>query len=474
MKELCESTLAEALKGLKKKDFSSLELMKSCLERIKKYDGLVKAFITVTDDAALSQAKSSDELISKRGEDIFENFPLLGIPYACKDNFCTKGIKTTAASKILEDFIPPYESTVTSKLKNAGAVLIGKTNMDAFAHGSSTETSDFFTTRNPWNLQKVAGGSSGGSAAAVASHMCVFAIGSETAGSIRGPAAWCGVTGLKPTYGVVSRYGLIAMASSTDSPGPITKSASDAEILLGVLAGKDELDATSVSPDSAPQHKRKPRLGIPQSYFMKDLNYAVEKSVKSAIDKFKELGFEVISVDLLDPKYAIATYTIVQRSEVSSNLARFDGIRYGNGRESFGFEAKKRITLGAYALSVGYYDQYYAKAQKVRTLIIDNFDDVFSKVDLIVSPTMPTPALSIGESGRSSLFGELTDILTEPGAVAGLPALSIPCEPTGDGLPVGLQLIGNRFSEKVVLEAGKLFQNNTKYHSNFPDLRNYR
>jgi aspartyl-tRNA(Asn)/glutamyl-tRNA(Gln) amidotransferase subunit A len=329
---------------------------------------------------------------------IFESKPLLGIPYACKDNFSTKGIKTTAGSKILENYIPPFESTVTDKLKKAGAVLLGKTNMDAFAHGSSTENSDFFTTKNPWDTKRVPGGSSGGSAAAVAADMCIFSIGSETGGSIRGPASWCGVTGLKPSYGRVSRYGVVAMASSTDSPGPLTKTVEDSFYVLSIIAGKDPKDATTLQGDLEISFPLKGidlkeiKIGKPSSYFNIDLEEGVRKNVDTAVNKLKDMGAEIVDIDLLAPKYSIAVYTILQRSEVSSNLARFDGIRYGNDRNSFGFEAKKRIMLGTYTLSSGYYDAYYSKAQKVRTLIKEDFEKAFKNVDIIIAPSMPCVA----------------------------------------------------------------------------------
>lgn len=457
-------TIIEARDGLRKREFSSLDLTKDCLDQIKSYDGKIKAFINVTEDLALESAKKADEMIINRGAVIFESMPLLGIPYACKDNFSTKGIFTTAGSNVLKNYIPPFESTVTRKLSEAGAVLLGKTNMDAFAHGSSTENSDFFTTRNPWDTDRVPGGSSGGSAAAVASNMCIFSIGSETGGSIRGPASWCGVTGLKPSYGRVSRYGVVAMASSTDSPGPITKTVEDTAYILNILAGKDPLDGTS-SPtevlDYMPGKHGKGlkgiKIGKPRSYFEIDLETGVRESVGDSIARLREMGAEIVDMDLIDPKYSIAVYTILQRSEVSSNLGRLDGIRYGNDRSYFGFEAKKRIMLGTYTLSSGYYDAYYSKAQKVRTLIKNDFDKVFKNIDIIVAPSMPCVAPKLGESEKSSMFGELMDLLTEPSSVAGLPGISVPCG-LHDGMPVGIQFIGNYFSEDKIIEVSNLFQ----------------
>jgi len=474
MSNLNKLTIKQAIQGLKDKKFTSVELTQACLDQIDKHDSKIKAFVTVTKDAALKQAQEADKLIAKKGAQAFVLKQLLGIPYACKDNFSTYGIETTASSKILKDYIPPYESTVTQKLKNAGAVLLGKTNMDAFAHGSSTETSDFFTTHNPWNLKHVPGGSSGGSAAAVASNMCIFAIGSETAGSVRGPAAWCGITGLKPTYGRVSRYGLIAMASSTDSPGPLAKTVEDAALVLQIIAGKDELDATS-SPIPTENYSQIAnaktlqgvKIGKPKSYFEIDLEPGVKDNVEKAIAKFKKLGAEIIEMDLLSPRYAIAVYTILQRSEVSSNLARLDGIRYGQTRDKFGFEARKRMMLGAYALSAGYYDAYYSKAQKVRTLIVNDFNKAFEQVDMIIGPSMPCSATVIGDAEKNAMFGELMDVLTEPSSIAGLPSISIPCGFSGD-LPVGVQLIGPAFSESSLAGVAGAFESATDYHIKFP------
>lgn len=458
MKKLNELTLKDAVDGLKAKKFTSVELTQACLDQISALDGEFKAFITVLKDPSLEQAQSADDLIKERDDKAFGDKPLLGIPYACKDNFSTKGVKTTASSNMLRNYIPPFESTVTKRLSDAGAVLLGKTNMDAFAHGSSTETSDFFKTKNPRDLTRSPGGSSGGSACATASHMCIFAIGSETAGSLRGPASWCGIVGLKPTYGRVSRYGVVAMASSTDSPGPLVKSVWDGAYVLKAIAGRDALDATS-SPKPVEDYLpadlnslKGIKIGKPKSYFEVDLEPDVRKRSEEFIVLLKSQGAEVVDIDLLSPRYAISVYTILQRSEVSSNLARLDGIRYGNFRTDFGYEAKNRMMLGAYTLSAGYYDAYYAKAQKVRTLIVDDFTNAFEKVDLIVGPTMPCTALRLGESEKSPLFGELMDVLAEPSAIAGLTAISLPFGVSGNNLPVGIQLIGPQFREKKLIE----------------------
>ncbi len=470
--KLNELTLQDALEGLQTKTFSSVELTRACLDQIKNSNKKINAYLLVLEEEALSQAAEADKIIQGRGVEAFEEYPLLGVPYACKDNFNTYNIETTASSNILKGYIPPYESTVTKKLKSAGAVLLGKTNLDAFAHGSSTETSDFGTTLNPWDITRVAGGSSGGSAAAVAANACIFAIGSETAGSIRGPAAWCGVTGLKPSYGRVSRYGVIAMASSTDSPGPIGKSVWDCAYITKIIAGKDPLDATTSPTEvtldlNTPKTLEGVKIGVADAYFIEEMDPNVKKAVEVALTALREQGAEIIKVDLMDPKYSIAVYTILQRSEVSSNLGRLDGIRYGKGRDKFNFENKKRILLGTYTLSVGYYDQYYAKAQKVRTLIIDDFNKVFEEVDLIFGPVMPVTALKLGESDNSPMFGEMMDVLLEPSAIAGLCALSLPCGQV-EGLPVAFQLIGKQMDEAKIINVGLKYQEITNFHKEYP------
>jgi aspartyl-tRNA(Asn)/glutamyl-tRNA(Gln) amidotransferase subunit A len=473
MTELNKLTLVEALEGLKTGKFSSIDLTKSCIGAIKKYDKKIKAFVTVTDSLALKQAEEADREIEKEGAVVFEAKPLLGIPYVCKDNYSTKDILTTASSNILKNYIPPYESTVTGKLKDAGAVLLGKTNMDAFAHGSSTETSDFFPTKNPWDTKRMPGGSSGGSAAAVASDMCIFAIGTETAGSIRVPASWCGVVGLKPSYGRVSRYGVIAMASSTDSPGPITKSVEDAALVLKVIAGKDTNDATT-SGMSVPNYMSKDfslkglRIGKPKSYFELEMEEGVKNSIEGAVKILKDLGAEIVDIDLMNPRYSIAVYTIIQRSEVSSNLARYDGIRYGNDRDSFGFEARKRIMLGNYTLNASL-SGAYQKAQRVRTLIIEDFNKAFEKVDLLVAPTLPCVAMKLGSGNESSMFGELMDVLVEPSTISGLTGITVPCG-LSEGLPVGVQFIGKMYDEDTILNVANKFQKETDFHKSKPNL----
>lgn len=470
--KLNELTLQQALEGLKTKEFTSRQITEDCLAQIKRVNSKINAYLLVLEEQALEQADEADKIIGGRGEEAFDEFPLLGIPFSCKDNFNTLGVETTASSNILKGYIPPYESTVTKRLKSAGAVLLGKTNLDAFAHGSSTETSDFGTTLNPWDTSRVAGGSSGGAAASVASNTCIFAIGSETAGSIRGPAAWCGVTGIKPSYGRVSRYGVIAMASSTDSPGPIGKSVWDCAYVLKIIAGKDPLDATS-SPSPVeikldePKSLEGVKIGVANSYFISEMDPEMKKSVETALGVFRQLGAEIISVDLMDPKYSIAVYTILQRSEVSSNLGRFDGIRYGKDRSNFNFENKKRILLGTYTLSVGYYDQFYTKAQKVRTLIVDDFNKVFDEVDFIFGPVMPVVALPVGESEKSPMFGEMMDVLLEPSAIAGLCALSLPCGFINN-LPAAFQIIGKQMDESKLISSALKYQSFTNFHKEFP------
>jgi len=457
-------TLTQAKEKLKSKEISSVELTKAYLERIKQVEPQIHAFVTVTEKEALEQAKEADKQLTK-GKD----FPLLGIPLSVKDNFSTKGIRTTASSKVLDQYIPPYDATVVTKLKEAGMVMLGKTNMDAWAHGSSTETSDYGASKNPWNTDHLPGGSSGGAAASVAADEAIAAIGSETAGSIRQPASWCGVVGLKPTYGRVSRYGVIAMGSSLDSPGPITKTVEDSALLLQVLAGRDTHDATS-SPNKVPDYLKNLskdisglRIGISDDYF-EGVDEEVKTSVEQGIKTLEKLGAKVKKINLFHPKYAISVYTIIQRAEVSSNLARLDGIRYGNDRTFFGEEAKRRIMLGTYALSAGYYDQYYNKALKVRTVIIEDFKKAFQDVDVIVGPTAPTTALPVGASANQAMFGELADILVEPSSIAGLSGINMPVGFSKAGLPIGMQIIGPQFAEELVLNVGyKYEQENPLY-----------
>ena len=461
--KLNQLSISEAKIGLKNKQFSSQELVEACFQQINRYNPKFNVFLKINDQA-LKEAEKSD--ISR---------PFGGIPIAVKDNFLTLGLATTASADLLSGYQPQYESTVTARLKSAGAIIIGKTNMDAWAHGSSTETSDFGPTLNPWDATRLPGGSSGGSAAAVAADMCLGAIGSETAGSIRQPASWCSVTGFKPTYGRTSRYGVIAMASSTDSPGPMTKTAVDSALMLSVIAGTDPYDATS-SPEPVldyvksmkTQANRKFKIGFPKEYF-EVLESETKPLITSAIAKLEALGHSVKETSLIHPKYSVGVYTILQRSEVSSNLARFDGIRFGKDRTAFGQEAKRRIMLGTYTLSVGLYDQYYRKAQQVRTLIINDFNRAFSQFDLIINPPTPGPALKIGATRNQPMFGELQDILAEPSSIAGLPGISLPCGFV-NGLPVGFGLIAPQFHEPDILAVSHAFQQTTDYHLQKPIL----
>lgn len=470
MNNLNQLTIKEAREGLKKKKFSSVELVKACLARVKGVEPLINAFVTICEEEALEAASHADKLASQG-----ETLELLGIPIAVKDNFCTKGMRTTASSKLLDDFVPVYDATVVAKLKQAGAIIIGKTNLDAWAHGSSTETSDFGATKNPWNIKHLPGGSSGGSAAGIAADETIAAIGSETAGSIRQPADWCGVVGLKPTYGRVSRYGVIAMASSLDSPGPITKRVEDAALMLQILAGQDPLDATTspIKPDDYLKDLNKSikglTMGISDEYF-DGVTEQVREKVLAAIKTIEKMGVKLQKLKLFHPKYVIAVYTILQRSEVSSNLARYDGIRYGHDRFYFRDEAKRRIMLGTYALSSGYYDQYYNKAQKVRTVIVEDFNKAFREVDLILAPTNPWTALPLGASKESHMYGELADALVEPSSIAGLPGINVPCGLSNQGLPVGFQLIGPQFSESLILNAAYQYEQEREFYREKPNL----
>jgi len=461
-------SIREIRRLLKKRQISVEELVGGYLQKIEKINPKINAFITVNNDA-LKLARKMDKILSSQ-----KTLPaLFGIPISIKDNFLTKDLKTTAASRVLQDYIPPYDATVVERLKKAGAIIIGKTNLDAWAHGSSTETSDFGVTRNPWDRRRVAGGSSGGAAASVVTDMCVSAIGSETAGSIRGPSAWCGCVGLKPTYGRVSRYGLIAMASSLDCPGPITKTVSDSAIILKVIAGFDNYDATT-SRERVNDYEKMSlknlkgiKIAIAQNY-LKGVDEEVRKKVYEAGNFFESLKAYVDFAKTLDPSFAIPTYTIIQRSEVSSNLARYDGVRYGKSRSYFGEEAKKRIIIGTFTLSAGYSDKFYKKATQIRTLFINDFKRIFASYDFIISPTMPGPAPLIGESKKFPYFGELADKLSEPAALAGLPAINIPCGFKGK-MPLGISIIGPHFSEKKILEIASLYEAGNNFQRELPD-----
>jgi len=459
MTDLSKLTIEESRKGLDAKEFSSVELTTACLDSIKKQEPTLHAFVTVLEDDAMGSAKLADKELAQTSHDK----PLLGIPVSLKDNFLTKDQRTTASSKVLDSYQPQFDATVVKKLRQSGAVIIGKNNMDAWAHGSSTETSDFGPTHNPWDPSRLPGGSSGGSAAAISANEVIGAVGSETAGSVRQPASWCGVIGFKPTYGRVSRYGVVAMESSLDSPGPLSKTVRDAAIMLGAIAGHDEFDATTSSiavPNylhDLQSNLHNLRIGLPKEYFLKDAQAGINEMVMNSAKQLEKLGAKLVEVNMMDPKYSIADYTIIQRAGVSSNLSRFDGVRYGNDRSSFGPEAKRRIMLGSYALSSGYYDAYYKRAQQVRMLLKRDFDRIFGQVDLILAPTAPSTALPIGASLNQSMFGELSDLLIEGSSLAGLTGINVPVGLLA-GLPVGMQLIGNHFEEQKVLNAAYAYE----------------
>jgi aspartyl-tRNA(Asn)/glutamyl-tRNA(Gln) amidotransferase subunit A len=448
-------TLLEWRQKLMKGQIGAEELCQFYLNQIKQKNSQLNTYLVINPQA-IKEAKRIDQKLNQNDKkNLFKKQPLLGLPLAVKDNFCTQDLPTTAASLVLKNYQPPYESTVTKRLRLAGAIILGKTNMDAWAHGSSTETSDFGPTKNPHNTSRAPGGSSGGSTAAVAADIAPAAIGSETAGSIRQPASWCGVTGLKPTYGRVSRWGVIAMASSLDCPGPITKTVADAALIYNQIAGPDHHDATTIQtpPHKLPLMPNPPKpltLGLPKEYF-KLAQPKIQSNILTITKELIRAGYRIKEISLLDPKISIAVYTIIQRAEVSSNLARYDGLRFGQNRSHFGLEALRRIILGTFVLSAGYFDQYYLKAQKARTKIINDFKSAFKKVDLILAPTSPTTALELGSWEKSPMFGETQDVLVEPSALAGLPAISLPCGFDKEGLPIGLQIIGPQKQENQII-----------------------
>jgi aspartyl-tRNA(Asn)/glutamyl-tRNA(Gln) amidotransferase subunit A len=509
--ELTDLTIKKAHQGLVNGEFSALELCKAYLDRLKEKEKEISSYLTVVEDFALSQAKKIDDMILE-GRDL----PVLaGIPCAIKDAILVEGIRCTAASKILENYIAPYDATCVKKLKGEGAVILGKTNMDEFAMGSSTENSAFKITKNPHDLTRVPGGSSGGSASGISANECVFALGSDTGGSIRLPACFCGTVGLKPTYGAVSRYGLIAFASSLDQIGPMAKTVEDCKIVFDVISGKDEMDSTSVEPKLKVQSEKlkvnELRIGVPKEYFIEGMEKEVERVIKKVIKKYEELGAKIEEISLPHTEYALACYYIIALSEASANLARYDGIKYGysvsdkpaslmdvylqSREEGFGPEVRRRIILGTYALSAGYYEAYYLRAQKVRALLRKDFDEAFKKVDVILTPVSPTTAFKIGEKINDPLKMYLSDIFTVSVNLAGLPALAIPCGKTaphhfakevrkqkrfnkekifssgnknllqsGGGLPIGFQIIGRPFEENVILSLGEIFEKYGRAH----------
>jgi len=459
MNDLCKLTLKKAAEGLKKKEFSSKELTTAVLARIKKLDQKIGAFLLLTEELALGQAEKADKLLADN-QNIGE---LIGVPFGLKDIIVTKNIRTTAGSKILSDFIPPYSATVYEKIEQNHSVMVGKTNLDEFAMGASTENSGYKITKNPWSTDRVPGGSSGGSAAAVSADMATYAIGSDTGGSIRQPASFCGMVGLKPTYGRVSRYGLIAMASSLDQIGPVTKNVEDAAIVLNTISGFDKYDSTSVEkevPDYTQflkENIKELKIGVPKEFLGPGVDPKVRDLINKSLKQLEGLGAKLIEATLPHTKEAIAVYYLIMPSEVSANMARFDGIRFGKDRGEFGPEVKRRIMLGTYALSSGYYDAYYLKAAKVRTLIREEFQEAFKKVDVIAGPTSPVLPFKIGERVDDPLQMYLADILTVPVNLAGLPAISIPCGLV-DGLPVGLQIIGDHWQEGKILNTAFAYE----------------
>ena len=481
--DITELTVHELIEKIKNKELTVTEINQAYIDRINLREKDIQAFITVLDKEALERSKNISNNLSE----------LAGIPIGIKDNICTKNIKTTCASKMLENFVSPYDATVVERLENKGLINIGKLNMDEFAMGGSTEYSAFKVTKNPWNLEAVPGGSSGGSAAAVAANMVPWALGSDTGGSIRQPASFCGVVGLKPTYGLVSRFGLVAFASSLDQIGPITKDVKDAAILLNVIAGHDEKDSTSENINSKDytqclqNNVKGLKIGVPKEYFGEGINQEVKEKLQETIKKYKELGAEIeeFSLDIAD--YALATYYIIACAEASSNLGRFDGIRYTyrspeaktlkeiykkSRSEGFGAEVKRRIILGTYVLSSGYYDAYYKKAQQVRTLVMNEFNKAFEKYDVIVTPTSPTTAFKLGEKSTNPMEMYLADICTVSVNIAGLPGMSIPCGIDSNGLPIGMQIIGKKFDEETIIKTAYAYEQETKFREKYkPTLK---
>lgn len=483
--KLHQLTVTQAHEGLRKKDFSARELTDACLQHMSTVEGDVHAYLSLHEESARAQAQAVDDALSA-GEDIG---PMAGIPCAIKDALLIEGTRTTAASKILESYVASYDATVISKLKKIGTIFLGKTNMDEFAMGTSTENSAFGPTHNPWDLSRVPGGSSGGSAAAVAANECIAALGSDTGGSIRQPAGLCGVTGLKPTYGAVSRYGLIAMASSLEQIGPLTKTVEDAAIFFDAIKGPDSHDSSSAAARTEPTYQSLKnsiagmKIGIPKECFIDALDPLIEKSVRDALEVLKGLGADVVDIELPTTPYALSVYYIIQPAEVSANLARFDGMRYGHRaqnakdlaemycrsrEEGLGAEPRRRIMLGTYTLAAGYYDAYYKKAQAVRELVRRDFANAFRTVDCIVMPTSPSLAFRIGEKSSDPLQLYLEDVFTVSANIAGIPGLAVPCgfaEKDGANLPIGMQFLGRHFDEETLLRAGYAYQQATDWHT---------
>ncbi len=474
--KLNELTLRQAADGLRQGEFTSVDLTRACLVKIKERNGEINAFITVAEETALAEAKAADELFKRGAAKI-----LTGIPFAVKDSIATKGVRSTGAAKILDNYVPQFDATTIKKIREQGGVLLGKNNCDCFGHGASNENSMYGPVKNPKNVTKVSGGSSGGTAAAVADNMCIYGIGEDTGGSIRQPASFCGIVGLRPSYGRNSRFGVMPMASSLDTVGPMAKTVEDAAIIMNEIAGQDKLDATTVS-ESVPDHTKNLekslkgiKIGVPKEYFdVSGMDEEVEKITRAQIEKLKQLGAEIKEVNLPHTKYAIAVYYIVVPSEVSSNFGRLDGVRYGvrveekelfdlyaqSRADGFHEEVKRRILIGTYALSAGYYDAYYRKAQQVRTLIRRDFDLVFGEVDALITPTSPFPAFGLGEKSTDPLALYLADIMVSPAGVAGVPAISVPAGETKSGLPVGVQIIADRLQEEKIFQIARQIEKN--------------
>jgi len=491
MVDVCTLSAVELCQALRKGEVSSRELTRAYLERIDALEPNLHAFLTLTPDLALQQADQADRALFEWRKDPGSPLaPLTGLPIVIKDLLCQKGVRTTCGSRILENFVPPYSATAVQRLLDAGVVTLGKTNTDEFAMGSSTENSAYQVTSNPWNLTRVPGGSSGGSAAAVASAMAPLALGTDTGGSVRQPAAFCGVTGLKPTYGRVPRYGLIAYGSSLDSVGVLARSAADAAMLFQHMAGYDPLDASSMDvpvPQYSLQVRRDMRglrIGVPEQYFITGIQHEVEQAVRNAITAMQGLGAEVVEISLPHTEYALPVYYLIAPAEASANLARYDGVRFGlrvddpnmttltrkSRGAGFGPEVKRRIMLGTYALSAGYYDAYYGQAQKVRTLIKQDFEKAFEQVDVIAAPVTPSTAFKIGEHNEDPLAMYLEDVFTLPANLAGVPGLAFPVGFDGEGLPIGMQLMGRHFDEQTLLQAAHTYQLSTDWHTRRPEL----
>ncbi len=485
--ELHELTIEEAHEQLTRGELTAVALTQAVLDRIEAVEPMIKAYITVDAEGALAQAEAADQRIADG-----DVTPLTGIPLGIKDVICTRGLRTTCGSRLLDNFIPPYNATVMEKLQAAGVVVIGKLNMDEFAMGSSTENSAYQITRNPWNQDHIPGGSSGGSGAAVAAGMCLGALGSDTGGSIRQPAAHCGVVGLKPTYGRVSRYGLVAFASSLDQIGPLGKSVQDCALIMNVISGHDKRDSTSV-PRPVPDFSKQSldglaglRVGLPKEYHQAEgLDPDVQKAMQAAIQTVQELGADTVEVSLPHTEYAVAAYYIIAPCEASSNLARYDGVRFGvrsqdhndmldmfrrTRTNGFGAEVQRRIILGTYALSAGYYDAYYGKASQIRSLIIEDFRRAYESCDMLLSPVAPTPAFKIGENTEDPLTMYMSDVFTLSANLAGIPGISVPCGFSSGGLPIGLQLMGPHFSEDRILQVAHHFEKHTTFHRQRPKL----